>query len=95
MQPEPAAEQPEVRTRVGKADEMLEEVHGGRSMHWDTRRTWLALNERFPEHRIPYRWIEEKVAACSVCQLYRRGFENYVEEIVSHLKPPHSRARVG
>jgi len=74
---------------------MFEEVHGGRSMHWGARRTWLALNKRFPGHRIPYRWIEEKVAACSVCQLYRRGFENYVEEIVSHLKPPHSRSRVG
>jgi hypothetical protein len=69
------------------------EVHGGRSMHGDTRRTWLVLNKLFPEHRFPYRWIEEKVAACSVCQLYRRGLENYVEEIVSHLKP--SRTRVG
>ena len=74
---------------------MFSEVHGGRSMHWGARRTWLALNKRFPGHRIPYRWVEDKVAECSVCQLYRRGFENYLEEIGTHLKPPHSRARVG
>jgi len=94
-EPAQAPANPEVRTRVWSAKQMFEEVHGGRSMHWGARRTWLALNKRFPGHRIPYRWIEEKVAECSVCQLYRRGFENYIEEIVTHLKPPHSRSRVG
>ena len=94
-EPVPAAQGAVVQTRNWTSDEMFVEVHGKRSMHWGARRTWLALNKRFPGHRIPYRWIEEKVAECSVCQLYRRGFENYVEEIVTHLKPPHSRARVG
>jgi len=92
---QPQAVAPAAPTRLWTAEEMFSEVHGGRSMHWGARRTWLALNKRFPGHRIPYRWIEEKVAECSVCQLYRRGFENYLEEIGTHLKPPHSRARVG
>jgi hypothetical protein len=37
----------------------------------------------------------EKVAECGVCQKFRARFENHVEEIYSHLKPPHHRARVG
>ena len=53
------------------------------------------MNKRFPGHRIPYKWIVEKVAECGVCQKSRARFENHVEEIYSHLKPAHHRARVG
>ena len=64
-------------------------------MHWGARRTWLSMNKRFPGHRIPYKWIVNQVAECGVCQKYRARFENHIEEIYSHLKPPHHRARVG
>ena len=89
------ADEAVVTTRVWTAKEMFDEVHGGRKMHWGARRTWLALGKRFRNHKIPYRWIVEMVEQCPVCQLYRRGFENHLEEIVTHLKPPHHRARVG
>ena len=46
-----------VKTVTWTADEMCKEVHGGRKMHWGSRRTWLGLNTRFPGHKIPYRWI--------------------------------------
>lgn len=84
-----------VEVREWTAKQMFEEVHGGRKMHWGARRTWLALGKRFYNHKIPYQWVVEMVEQCPVCQMYRRGFENHLEEIVSHLKPPHHRSRVG
>ena len=84
-----------VRERVWTADEMFKEVHGGRQMHFGARRTWLALNKRFPGHCIPYRWVQLKVEECRTCVMYRTGFNTHVEKIYSHLKPQHPRARVG
>lgn len=92
---EGAVRRTNVTYRQWTCDEMFDEVHGGRKMHWGARRTWLSMNKRFPGHRIPYRWIVEQVAECGVCQKYRSKFENHIEEIYSHLKPPHHRARVG
>ena len=83
------------RMRSWTPDEMFKEVHGFRKMHWGARRTWLALNKRFPGHHIPYRWIVDKVAECGTCQKLRSRLENHIDEIYSHLKPAHPRARVG
>jgi hypothetical protein len=47
-----------VREVIWTADQMFKEVHGGRKMHWGARRTWLALNKRFPGHKIPFRFIQ-------------------------------------
>ena len=80
--------------RQWTCEEMFQEVRG-RHMHSGARRTWLSKNKRFPGHRIPYKWIVDQVAECGVCQKYRARFENHIEEIYSHLKPPHHRARVG
>ena len=80
---------------IWTADQMFKEVHGGRKMHWGARRTWLALNKRFPGHKIPFRFIQEKIEECVVCRLYRQTFSTHVEPITSHLKPAHSRGRVG
>ena len=49
---EPAPEQ-----KVWTHSEMFSEVHGGRKLHWGARRTWQALNKRFPGHGISFRAI--------------------------------------
>ena len=40
--------------RTSPAEEMFNEVHGGRKLHFGARRTWLALNRRFPGHKISF-----------------------------------------
>ena len=70
---------------------MFKEVHGGRKMHWGSRRTWFGLNTRFSGHKIPYRWIQLKVEECltdtdfdlpleDLCKLTDVEAPNYLEE---------------
>ena len=40
--------------KVWTAEEMFKEIHGGRKLHWGARRTWQALNKRFPGHAISF-----------------------------------------
>ena len=65
---------------------MFKDVHGGRKLHWGARRTWQALNKRFPGHAISFRQIEDMVAKCPICQKERLGMDVYVEPIYRHLK---------
>jgi hypothetical protein len=73
----------------------LRRVHSGRNLHPGVRRTWLALNARFPGHRIPYRKVEEFVESCAVCQKDRLGMTGTIAPVVRHLKPEHQRSRIG
>jgi hypothetical protein len=75
--------------------EMFGEVHGRTKMHFGSRRTWLAMNKRFPGHKLPYAWIAEQVSACPTCQKDRLLMSDYIEPVVRHLKPKHRRQRVG
>ena len=75
--------------------EMFSEVHGGRKLHWGARRTWQALNKRFPGHGISFRAIEDMVSNCPICQKDRLGMDGYVEPVYRHLKKAHSRGAVG
>ena len=64
--------------RVWTHFEMFSEVHGGRKLHWGARRTWQALNKRFPGHGISFRAIEEMVSNCPICQKDRLGMDGYM-----------------
>jgi len=81
--------------KVWTAEEMFKEVHGGRKLHWGARRTWQALNKRFPGHAISFRQIEDMVATCPICQKDRLGMDAYVEPIYRHLKKTSPRGAVG
>ena len=48
--------------------DMLNTVHGGRSLHYSAKRTYLALCARFPGHGVPLRIIQEMVSECPICQ---------------------------
>ena len=81
--------------KVWSQSEMLSEVHGGRKLHWGARRTWQALNKRFPGHGISFRLVEDWVAKCPICQKDRLGMDTYIEPIYRHLKKEHHRRAVG
>ena len=75
----------------------LADVHGGREGHFGTRRTWIALNELYPGHRIPYRTVDEYIQSCAVCQKTRLGLgkQDALVPIVRHLKPASHRSQIG
>lgn len=73
----------------------LSQVHGGRSLHPGARRTWIALNNKFPGHKIPYQFVSEFVASCPTCQKDRLQMTNNLQPIYRHLRPPHHRSRIG
>ena len=76
-------------------EELLRKVHGGRNLHYGARRTWLLLNKQFPGHRIPYRFVQDFISTCAVCQKDRLGMTDGLQPVVRHIKPPHQRSRVG
>ena len=76
-------------------DELLHKVHGGRNLHYGSRRTWLLLNKRYPGHRIPYRYVQDFISNCAICQKDRLGMTDGLEPVIRHIKPPHQRSRVG
>ena len=49
-----------VEQKVWTHQEKFSEVHGGRKLHWGARRTWQALNKRFPGYVEPvYRHLKK------------------------------------
>ena len=76
-------------------EDLLRKVHGGRNLHFGARRTWLLLNKKFPGHRIPYRYVQDFISGCAICQKDRLGMTDNLQPVVRHIKPPHQRSRVG
>lgn len=76
-------------------EEYFSKVHGGRMGHFGARRTWRALNQHYPGHRVPFRVIEELVSNCGICQKDRLGMVDTLEPIYRTLKPSTKRKRVG
>lgn len=76
-------------------DDLLSVVHGGRAGHHGSRRTYKLLCDHFPGHRIPYRYVQNFVSQCPVCQKDRLGMTDTLQPLVRHLKPLHHRAMVG
>ena len=76
-------------------EQVLKQVHGGRSGHFGVRFTWNELNRRFPGHGIPYRVVSEFVATCTICQKDRLGMVDNIPSIYRPLQPSHARALVG
>ena len=94
-QPTVEVVEPVVQNNRLSPDELLHKVHGGRNLHYGARRTWLLLNKQYPGHRIPYRYVQDFISSCAVCQKDRLGMTDGLEPVVRHIKPPHQRSRVG
>lgn len=90
-------EESEVEANKGKLtpEEMIQRVHGGKNLHKGALRTWNALNKFFGGHGISFKFVEEWIATCPVCQKDRLAMVNTIKPIVRHIKPPHQRSRIG
>ena len=91
----PVVQEPAVDKVTMTPEELLHKVHGGRNLHFGARRTWLLLNKQYPGHRIPYRFVQDFISNCAICQKDRLGMTDGLEPVVRHIKPPHQRSRVG
>ena len=76
-------------------EELLAKVHGGRMGHHGARKTWKALNEFFPGHRIPYRVVEDFVSSCAICQKDRLGMTDALQPVYRTLQSGQKRRMVG
>jgi len=92
---EPIDREPAQNIKLPEPKDLLTKVHGGRNLHFGARRTWLLLNKQFPGHRIPYRFVQDFISTCPVCQKDRLGMMDYLEPVIRHIKPAHQRSRVG
>ena len=77
--------------------ECVRRAHVWNRKHCGYRETRKHLNDLFPGHRIPYRFVIDFVSACPVCQKAKRGLleMDTVQPLVKNLKPSHRRSRVG
>ena len=70
--------------------DMFHSVHGGRSLHYGAKRTYLALCKAHPGHGIPLRVIQDLVAECPTCQKDRIPLQliphNNIRETLMHHK---------
>lgn len=87
----------EIGSVPGDVRGMLAAVHGGRSGHHGSRKTWELLNKHFPGHRVPISVVAEFVSTCPVCQKDRIGMlpADILNGVTRHLKVPHARHTVG
>lgn len=76
-------------------ESLLAAVHGGRRGHFGVQRTYQRLNDEFPGHRIPVRFISDFIQACPTCQVSRIGMIESVRPVVRHLKVPELHTSVG
>ncbi len=94
--PEPPVDAPPVPPRPAPTpEELLAQVHGGRMGHHGARKTWKALNEYFPGHRIPYRVVEDFVSSCAICQKDRLGMTDALQPVYRTLQTGQKRRMVG
>ena len=69
-------------------DSILQEVHGGRSMHYGAHYTWLRAKLRYPQAKISIRTVLDYVQMCPMCQKTKRhtGIKGLKGQTLS-LKP--------
>ena len=64
-----------------KISEACKVAHNSRVGHRGARKTWLALNQLFPGHKIPFSLVEDFIMACPVCQKDRLRIANSIPAI--------------
>ena len=78
---------PDKRELVDKWTKMLDQIHGGRSLHVGVKETWRRVQEHFPGSDITFRRVAEYVANCAICQKYRlNNPHDRLQPEIKHLK---------
>lgn len=80
--------------RPHPADLTLEALGAGHGLYLYTPSVKIPL-AHFPGHRILYRYVQDFVSRCPVCQKDRLGMTDTLPPLVRHLKPLHHRSIVG
>ena len=74
---------------------MLQEVHGGRHLHYGVSRTWELAKQHFPGAKISIKAVSDYVRECPMCQKTRQtGISGLPSQTLS-LKPSSYRRTVG
>ena len=76
-------------------DSILQEVHGGRSLHYGAALTWLRAKELYPEATINIQAVREYVRNCPLCQKTRDTGITGLRSHTLSLKPSSYRRTVG
>ncbi len=77
------------------ATELLSKVHGGRSGHLGTKRTWFLLNRLFPGHHISLQHVDDYIRQCPQCQKDRFIQKPSIPAAIKTLRRTHARSTVG
>jgi hypothetical protein len=76
-------------------DQTLKAVHNGRIGHFGVAKTLDKLNELFPNHKIPYRVVQDFVLTCPICQKDRKELNKHLASIYRSIKQPHCASAIG
>lgn len=76
-------------------DVVMREVHGWRTGHLGSGRTWKLLNKRYPLHTFSAAMVKDYVAECPVCQKARLIQVASIPPSVKTLHVEHARSMVG
>ena len=73
---------------INELNEWMKEIHGGFNLHLGAKRTYAKAKERFPGHKLPFKFFEEYVASCGTCQKQRASMGLAFRALVKTLKLP-------
>ena len=65
---------------------MCRQAHDGRMSHPGARRIWLNLTRLFPGHSFYFKYVQDFVAACAICQKTRLGMTNNFQSLTLNNK---------
>ena len=74
---------------------MLQEVHGGRHLHYGASHTWQRAKEAFPDASISIQAVRDYVRECPMCQKTRQTGITGLPSRTLSLKPSSYRRTVG
>lgn len=74
---------------------ILKEVHNSSCGHFGPAKTLSILNKYLPGHKIPFRYIQEFVASCAICQKERKNLNDHLVGIYKTIKQPDCRSAIG
>ena len=92
----PAANMNTYTERRPEFDDILDQVHGNKHLHFGALSTWRLLNQQFVGHHIPMEYVKYYIRGCPVCQKYRKTLDkDRIPHVIRHLKVQGPRSTIG
>jgi hypothetical protein len=83
------------KKEVRSLKEILDNVHGGRSLHFGLRHTWERAISRYPEAQITMADVRQYIDDCPVCQITRNPSKQIIQPQTRTLKKGEYRRTIG